>query len=409
MGYLIGRNRTARETYPQSPGAGGGSGASIVPLTRYRFIDGGTVQGGLDGSVAEPYKTASQFLAAFATSSSVADANALVVGKVTPSQAGYAEPLAIPPYRNTELRSDGQPQTITGNVTWVNEAGAGTHPPSPLATATLHNINLVGNITITDDGSVPSTFALTADEFLLSVVGTGTITATGATALAAFEISGLVWSGAVNLGTGTTSAQLALSVGGVGGAIHAKSIIGVFSTFGNNITVGGTAGSSSAAFSSCAFANSPVLTGPAGAFAQFDGVSWRNFLSAGGTVVGLIVTVVGGYDGGPVQGANIGDVAATLSENGTGAGAWAGGGNVYFQNTAITGNHVIQFLLGGGEKVGDTMRVVRTVTDANGFHLTFEDDTGATIGTLASANRGYFEVRYNGTHWVMTGGGGGLT
>jgi hypothetical protein len=417
MGYLIGRNRTARETYPVSPGAGGGSGAGIVPLTRYRYIDGGTAQSGLDGSVAEPYKTIGQFLTAFTDTASVADANALVVGKVTPSLTPYTASLVIPAYRCIELRADNfSQQEMANNITWANVAGAGTHVPTA-AQVILHNLNVAGNITVTDDGGCLGELFLTGDEQLLQALIAGNVVANTTTALAVVSISGMTVAGFVNLGTATTSAGLAATLGGVDGTVTAKSVTAAYANFGGNITVGGVAGATVATFIDCAFSGAPVLTGPAGAYADFDGPSWTNFVSAGGTVAGggLIVTVRGGFPAGRVPGANIGDVGtvgspAVLSLNGTNAGAtWNQGGNFYTQNTALTANRFIQVALGGGEKKGDILRVVRSVTDANGFHITFEDDTGATIATLASANRGFVDFEFNGTHYVLAGGGGGLT
>jgi hypothetical protein len=415
MAYLIGRRGTARETYPEA-NAGGGSGSAIVPLTRYRFIDGGTVQAGLNGSVAEPFKTIAEFMAS-RSNASVADATAAYVGILTPALNGYAENVVFPPYASTELRANNlsfaDGSAIAGTVSIPNVGGA--HAAAE-AVFVLHNIFATGALTYTDDGGAPtSLLILSGDEAYAASSLFASIDTHTSAHLTEVTLVNVGVTGNVNCGVGSANASLeAASSSFSSSAITAKSAGFQDCGFSDGTVFTVSGGGSNLVFTGCAFEGdtAPSLVGSSlGAIAVFDGPSWRSFLEASGAIgANMVVLVVGGYGGGPVQGIPIGDVSATLSLDGTGAGGtWATGGNVYFQNTAITANRTIQFLKGGGEQVGDTMRVVRTVVDASGDHLTFEDDTGATIGTLAAANRGYFEVRYNGTHWVMTGGGGGLT
>ena len=389
---------------------GAGGGGELTPLPRFRFVAGDTNQTGLNGSVAEPYKTIGEFDTAFAASASIADANAPVVAFVTPAINGYNEAINVPAYRQVEYRADNFGTKVIGDVTWNNVAGSGTHVPTNLAFAAFHNLNIGGNLTCTDDAGAPtSVLLLTADELALGTATlTGNIDTTGTTHLGICAISGWLIQGTIDLGT--TCALTAVQ-DELGGNITARSVSILDCLVGATVTAITVNGAQASQILNTAFVpgGNPVLTGPVGSTLSIDGPSWRSFLEAGGTVAagGISVLVVGGYDGGPIQGANIGDVGATLSLNGTGAGGtWAAGGNSYAQTTALTGNRVIQFLLGGGEKAGDTMLVTRTVVDANGFHITFEDDTGATLLILAGANRGSIKVRFNGTHWVLAQGFG---
>jgi hypothetical protein len=52
--HLIGRGRYQSEAYPGT-GSAGPAGASGVPLSRQRFIDGDTSQAGLNGAASEPF------------------------------------------------------------------------------------------------------------------------------------------------------------------------------------------------------------------------------------------------------------------------------------------------------------------------------------------------------------------
>src|SRR5258708_4345533 len=175
MSSVIGHGRYARWTYPQSPGAAGGGGAAIAPLSRQRFIDGDTMQLGLDGSVAEPFKTISGptgFMAS-RTNASTPDATANYVGWVMPALAGYVENVSFPPYVSTELRADSislaDGTFLTGNVTWTN---IGPQPnAATVAIVAMHNMSVTGNFTVTDDAGAPTSIVLfSGDE-----IGGGTV------------------------------------------------------------------------------------------------------------------------------------------------------------------------------------------------------------------------------------------
>ena len=385
-------------------GGGGGGGGGGAALSRYKYISGDTTETTQNGAIGTPFKTYSEFLASVAASASIADASAMVVGKVTPSLAGYTETLVLPPYRNVELRSDNWPTPLVGNITLHNAAGAGTHVP-PLALYVLHNQQVTGSLTVTDDGLVPSEIFISCDEAEGGLFFIGSIDTHTATAVAAVVIDGITVTGAINCGVASTSATVAVEGGGqVNGAIHALVVSALLSTFGGSITTGIAGGSTAMVFNSCGFASAPVLTGTAGSFASFDGVSWRNFITAGGTVAaaGLIVVVVGGYLAGPVEGHALPTTGTTtaVSINGTGAtAAFTQGGNHYTSAGLAADGAVVHVLTGGGEHIGDTLLV--TKSDLAAHALTVTNNAGTTIGVIPASSRGSIMLQMGASDWAL--------
>lgn len=373
------------------------------PLSRYRFIDGGTPVVGGDGAIALPYATSAAFLADVAASASIADASALFVGKVTPSEAGYAETLVFPAYRQVELRADETPIQNTGTITWPNVAGGGTHVPSPYALMSLHNYGTSGAITVTDDGGAPSNVFITADNDFVSLYSSFDSHTT--TALATIYLNGVSFSGAVNLGTAATSAIAGINNSDITGLLTAQAVSAELCTL-RSVTV--RAGQS-AQFIACIFNPTPVLTGGAGSIGRFDGPSWRSFLEAGGTLAGgIIALIIGGYSAGSVAGQTLTDANVTVSLNGAGAsGGFTAGGNWYDLPAATLSANRSVTLLTGGALPGDTIRITRF--DATAHTYTVLDDLSATLAVLPASQKGFVDAQFNGTHWVFIAGGAGIT
>jgi hypothetical protein len=397
MGYLIGHGRYGRETYPTSAGNGGG-GAAIVPLTRQRFIDGGTSQPGLTGSAAEPFKTIAQFIASRPDTSAL-DSQANYVGWVMPTINNYVENVSLPPYKSTELRADSNGAGVTGNVTWNNVAGSNT----PIAAiCTLHNMSVSGAVTVTDDAGAPiSIFIISGDELGDASAVIGEFVSNTTTKLGAVEFFNVTVND-VDTGTDIPARAGIVGVhttfnGAISGSIfEAIDCILNVSTIAVN-AIGG------ASFVGCDFipGSNPALTCLAGAL--FDGPSWRSFLEAGGTrTAGTIVLVVGGYSGGEVNGADLTSASTNVSLNGTnGDFTGSNSGNHYVSQGATPTSVTLK--TGGGELVGDTMLITRTSLSAS--NLAVKNNAGATIATIPTGNRGFVLARYNGVDWIFAEGG----
>jgi len=400
------------EVYPSAGGQGGGAAAS-VPLSRQRFIDGDTVQGGLNGAANQPFKTIAQFIAS-RTNASVADASANYVGWVTPCLAGYVENVSFPAYACTELRADSLQQNgvgtgITGNVTWTNTAGA--HAASP-ATAGLHNITVSGGVTITDDVDAPSSsFFFGGDEITDSsaAIGGGIDTHT-CTHLSSVELTNAVVIGDINCGVTADSATLLSTNSEIGGNVTAKSLLAINSAIGSAAITVKSDGFASFVDSSFVGGWNTVLTAVGGAF--FDGPSWQSFIEAGGTRspagdTGTPVLVVGGNSGAEVEGASTSGGSGTfdLSLNGTGATVGYRGSNSgnHYAFSAQAGDATAHLKTGGGEKVGDTMLI--TKSDLAAHALTVTNNASVTIAVIPSGSRGFVEALFNGTDWVFLKGG----
>jgi hypothetical protein len=382
-------------------GAGSG-GASVVALPRYKFIAADSVQTTADGAIAFPYKSVGGFITGIGTSTTAAESSALMVGVVTPSLNGYTENVTFPAYRNIELRADFESVglstggVITGNATWPNVAGT-NHAPSGAAVLYIKNIPFSGSLTITDDGSVPGVVLLAATEPTASSLFSSVL-ATGATALSSFVLSGAAIGGACNLGTATTVASIVYG-GQVTGLLTAKAVNAVGGSLSSVTIAAGNATATN--FFQTTWSGVPVLTGGAGSFANFDGPSWRAFLSTGGTVTGGIVPlVIGGYSGGEVAGAALTNADVTVALNGVGATAgFTGGGNHYTISGGLTGGHIVT-LGTGGAKVGDTILITRTDTTANTY--TVKDDAATTLFVMPVSKSNFALCTFNGTHFVLT-------
>ena len=400
----------------------GGGGAGAAPLSRLAFVDQGTTQTARTGSIAFPMSTISQFLTSIGVGKSAID-SAVTRGAfiVAPPTGSYLEALAIPAFRNVELigQGFGGPATvvpIVGNITWANSvAGGGTNPPAIAAQFAMHNLSLTGNITVTDDGSVVGIVALSGDELLGAQVAiTGNIVATGATALAQILLSGVNFTGNITSTANATGAQVSLLNSQMTGtaAITSKTFVAQNSVFAAlTLTVPAT---STPAFKNCTFGigSTPSVVGVAGTVATFDGDSWQSFLEAGGTTTNVIVLVAGGSQGALVRNAtSLGNADVSISLNGTGASAGlTGGGNAYYETTALTGGHIVTVKTGGGELTGDTIDIVKTDTAAQTY--TVKNNAGTTLAICPVSSKCWFRVQFNTTvagDWGLVSGGAGFT
>jgi hypothetical protein len=401
MGHVIGHGRYTRATYPKSPGAGGG--ATSTPLSRQRFIDGDTSVPG-PGAASAPFPTIAAFIASRGNAS-VPDATANYVGWLMPALGGYTEDIHFPAYASTELRADSFSEDlgtiVVGNAFWANVAGANA---AAVAVVALHNITVAGSFTVTDDGGAPgSAVIFGGDEAGQSSVELGAGFDSHTTTLlqeVVFE-NAIIGGGGINAGTtGTTTAQITGTV--CHGDVFVNSLTAIDSTFDSSkIEVNATG---TANFSVCKFSGSPVLTALAGA--TFDGPSWQNFLEAGGTrAAGTIVLVVGGRNGGSVEGAALTGATTNVSLNGTGATAGYTGessGNHYTSSGDTP--TLVNLLGGGGERVGDTLLITRT-TLGTGVLQVASAPSASVVGVIPANARGFILSRWDGSKWVFVEGG----
>ena len=169
-------------------------GATVAPLSRTLSVDGGYAGSSPNGSISAPFQTISAALSAIPQPTSIADANSIWQVCVFPCLNGYSsEPgntVAIPAYRRiwiqlfTDFTSDSLAPDIPGsnltaNVTWANTAAAGgSFKPTAASYLTISGLQVVGNLTVTDDATSDETVLLTAGASI-----TGNIIGTGATAL----------------------------------------------------------------------------------------------------------------------------------------------------------------------------------------------------------------------------------
>ncbi len=405
MPSVIGHGRYARWIYPQSPRAAGGGGAAITPLSRQKFIDGDTTQLGLNGSVAEPFKTIAQFMAS-RTNASVPDATANYVGWVMPALSGYVENISFPPYVSTELRADSVSLTagtfLTGNVTWTN---TGPQPnAATVAIVAMHNVSVTGNFTVTDDAGAPTSIVLfSGDE-----IGGGTVEILGifesstTTKLQTVIFTNVELASGIDAGFSATSALVELvdSVC-VGDSISAKTLLATDARFGvSQITVNDVA-----SFVNCLFSSATQLSAPANG--SFDGLSWQSFSGSGSTrAVGTAVLVQGGYSGAGVEGADLIGASTSVSLNGAALGTTAGYTGEHSGNHYSTSNGVpttVTLKTGGGESPGDTLLITKEDLGAN--VLSVKNNATTTIGTIPTLSRGFVLARYDGTDWVFEEGG----
>jgi hypothetical protein len=342
---------------------------------------------------------------------SVADASANFVGWLTPALNGYAEDVAFPAYATTELRADSIPlapgtgTVITGNVTWVNVAGA--FVASPSANVTMHNIAVTGDFTVTDDGGAPvSSLVFSGDELdqASATIG-GTFVSNTATRLAAISFLNAVVADGINAGNAPgTSPSVVITNSICAGPLTAGILRASNTTFSSASITLSTPGV--AAFLNCRFqATAPLLTCFAGAV--FDGASWASFSQVGGTrAAGTIVLVQGGYSNGAVEGADLTGASTNVSLNGTGATAGFTGSDSGNHYTCRSGTPTsVTLLVGGGELAGDTLRITKANLGANVLAVINGGPGAGTIGTIPTNARGSVLARFNGTNWIFVDGG----
>lgn len=393
--------------YPTAASVHGG--AAIVPLSRQRFIDGDTTQPGLNGAAGAPFKTIAQFTAARAPTS-ILDATANFVGWLTPAESGYTETVSFPAYASTELRADSislvSGTIITGNLEWVNQAGAFTGLAAVVA---VHNIFANGNFTVTDDANAPlSAVIFGGDEVgRQSALLTGEFNASATTKLSSVSFTNATIQTGVSCGVATSSARVMFDNCAISGSVTAKGVTARLTTF--NLLSILTNDTEVSTFADCQFTSATSLT--ALSYAQFDGVSWSSFVGAGGTrTAGTVVLVTGGYNGAAVEGAALptGGVNTNVSLNGSGASAGYTGsdsGNHFSSAGLAADGASVTLIVGGGELGGDTILI--TKTDLAAHALDVKNGAGVTIGVIPSGERGFVLARFDSgiSQWVFSAGG----
>lgn len=405
MSRILGRGRYVWGTYPQGPGGGGGAGAASVPLSRQRFIDGDTAQTGLNGSAAEPFKTIEQFMTARDNTISAADSAANFVGWLMPALAGYVEDVAFRARCSTELRADSMSLpgsggvNITGNVSWANTSGTAAAPAANLG---LHNVNVTGSLTVTDNAEAPACLVSISGDEEPGGASTlvGSIVANTTVNLSSISLNNAQCTGVLNAGATANSAVVILAGGSiVGDNLTAKSLLCDHAVIQADVTVN-SAGF--AIFVETQFGGSCALTA---ATSSFDANSWLSFLANGGTrVAGTTVLVTGGASAALVEGAALTAASTSVSLNGTGATAGFTGENSGNHYSTSNGTPTtVTLKTGGGEKIGDTMLITKTDLGAN--VVAVKDNAGAQIASIPTLAKGFVLARYNGTDWVFVEGG----
>jgi hypothetical protein len=394
-------------------GATGAAGTSS-PLTRQRFIDAGTLSATHTGAIGQPYASITQFMSGRGNAS-IADATANYVGWVMPAQSAYTENPLFPAYCSTELRASsfslgGTGATINGSLTWNNVAVAGAFAATT-ATASVHNVNVLFGITITDDGGAPSSaFLFSGDALDAPLLGTllqGDFDSHSTNHLGTVTFLNASVQGNINCNNVANSANLYLtgtSVFDLTGGITAKSLQAEGCTFSiAAITVqDGTTGSK--IFNS-QFDLACLLTAVGGSI-TFDGPSWQSFRQRSGTRNGsTAVLVQGGYNGGEVLGARITAIAGNVnvSLNGTGATAGFTGSNSgnHYRSDTLSGNSSVTLKTGGGELPGDTILITKFF---DAFSLTVKRNDGNTLATIAGGCVGFVLAQFDGSDWIYTEG-----
>jgi len=412
--YGWGRYKTG--TYPVGPGGGGGGGAANVPLRRQRFIDGDTIQTGLTGAAASPFKTIAQFIAS-RTAADVADATANYVGWLMPSKAGYVENVTLPPYVSTELRADSFSTTldagvsIQGTLLWDNEAGA---QAASRANASLHNISVTGVVEVLDDDNAPvSSFTISADEVGFQGATIGGFASASCSKLSFVKFLNVTVAGTIVTGLSSGSADVTI-VDCACQSVVAKSL----SAFGTHFT-GDNGGNGSvnvaddqtATFVNCTFsAVDYQLICKGGAF--FDGPSWNSYVS--GCTGGVDrfqtpVLVTGGFTEASVEGKDLptgGNASVSLNGNapGTTAGYTKSDSGNHYSSSGITGDRTVTLLTSGGEKDGDTLCITKKDLAAHTLSVLNGGTTPGTIAVIASGKRGNVIARFvkSTGDWVLS-------
>lgn len=370
-----------------------GDGGAINPLSRMAFIDAGNA-GSQNGSIAEPFKTISAWTASIPAGATAAENLTPREGFVTPQV--YAENVNLPAYRSTTL-CGATAQTVTGNLVLANTVLAGGKNPPATMTVQIHNMSFTGNLTVTDDATAPLTaITLSQDEGESATIG-GNVDVSGATHVGLVELTHAAIGGAfVSTATGPL---LDMTHAEIVGNITASAVLAHDSSF---LGAAMALGAFDSTFKGCDFTGVAV-TGVAGTRLLLDGPSMASFAGSGSTAgVNVKILVDGGYAGCGYLGANLTNADVSVSLDGTGATAgFTQGGNHYILPAATLGApHTLTLLTGGGERLGDVMRITRADATANAY--TIHNNAGATIGTLVASVEAFFEARYNGVDWEMS-------
>lgn len=409
--HIIGRGRYQRETYA-SRGNGGGA-SSIVPLSRQRFIDGGTSQSGRDGSVARPFLTIAEFTAS-RDNATAPDRRNNYVGWLTPAIDGYSETIQFPAHASTELRADSYSSltlsaAITGNVFWANFDGLETEGP---VIVSMHNVPVAGTVQITDDADSPtSQFFFGGDEApFASTVLTGGFVSNTTVNLALVAFLNATIATTIDAGSSEESPLLFLSgCNVVNGSISANTIECYDSVLNVDGITGITARQANFIGTNFQAGSNPLLTcviePPI-----FDGPSWASFIRAGGTrSAATAVLVTGGYNGAEVRGANLPLDAGTTEVSLNGAApssdfTGSSSGNHYTATGQMTGNRTVKLLTGGGEVAGDTILITRASAGTSGtFTLTVTNNADTVLAVIPVDSQGFVlaQIPPGGADWVL--------
>lgn len=392
-------------------GATGATGPGALPLARQRFIDAGTTSNAHNGSFAQPFLSITQFLNS-RVPASVADATANYVGWLMPAQSAYTENITFPAYCSTEIRaasfsSTNTGVTINGSVLWNNFGGSLV--ASPQAFTALHNVNVVFGITIVDDvAAPPSAFSFGGDSVSGTLAGVklgGNFASNACSRLQDVYFLNANVAGSINCGSASNSAFLNLRDSSVQGNVTSNGLDASGTAFESATIVMSATGV--ATFRDCIFAGA-ALTCAAGA--TFDGPSWRSFLSTGGTrASGTPVVVTGGYEAGPVEGANLPTSGATsVSINGVGATAGYTGSNSgnHYKTPVLTGASTVRLLINGGELPGDTLLITKSDP---AFTLNVTNSVGTSLAVVLGGSVGFVLAQFNGNEWVLAEASGTAT
>jgi hypothetical protein len=376
-------------------------GTSPSPLSTTKFIDVGTSTPprAATGSIDAPYASISAWLKATGEPLSASSANTTQIGVVSPGV--YTENLQVPAYRNLEIVAPAD-QPLTGNVTWTNVApDRKAVRPTSNASLTLQRIAVSGNLTVTDDGSVPSSvYVLDDSRNTYANIG-GDLDLSHATAVSLVDVSGAYVAGNIRSTAGSTGASVDLTNAEVDGNITCQYLFvqaGCF-FYGSSFTVSTTA---EFLFDATFYSSNPVISG--GSQATFDGPSWASFRGAGGTVVPPMVAVVrGGYLAGDVPGADYVDQATpvTVAIDGGGAspGYTTGGNHTTVPPGTLTADRVL--VLGtSGASSGDSYKITRL--DAGPFTFTVQNDDGSMSDVMPAGKMSSSLWTFDGTHFQLT-------
>jgi len=384
--------------------------AAFNPLARTRWIDSGTTTPATNanGSVALPYNSITNFINSLPVTPTLFDGTTWFAAIVSPGT--YTENVSLPAYRNLRIRAEGYQQRVTGALTWNNQTPAGPPGGEGLVTVVLENLSFSGNATITDNATQFGTLMIGQTDSPGVVSISGNVVATGAQQLNQIQVAGGNLAGQIISTATVTGCTVNVSEQGqVAGNITARAILCQNAILASQIIQVSNTGSG-AQFFLTVFQNPCSLQVAAGSlFATFDGFSWASFQEIGGTLgPNVVVTIVGGYTQGVVNGANLTDANNTITLNGSGASpGFTGGGNLYTM-PAATMSAARTITLGvGGAKKGDTLAIMRRDVTAN--TLTIQDDAATTLAVFPINLKSSGVFQFNGTHFVPTQVGSDVT